>query len=97
VGTVMGWEDLNPSQYPPVILPVQPDARIGRMGQQSSCFTLHMHGAAPMDNPDMKVFRVPSDRKEPIRKELHRLGVNQFTAYADLDSLSKEIRRTWNI
>jgi hypothetical protein len=30
-------------------------------------------------------------------KELHRMKINQFTVFNDLDHLSKDIRRTWNV
>jgi len=32
-----------------------------------------------------------------LRDELHRLNINQFTTYYDLDHLSKEIKRCWGL
>jgi len=77
------------------VLPVRPDVVPGRIGQQSSCFTFHMHRAAPVDNPTLITIKVNASQKPVIRDELHRVNINQFTTYYDLDHLSKEIRRGW--
>jgi hypothetical protein len=86
--------DLNPKQEP-YVLPIRPDVIPGRIGQQSSCFTFHMHRAAPVDNSTMITVKVNAAQKNIIRAELHTVNVNQFTTYYDLDHLSKEIRRGW--
>jgi len=88
------WMELNPKQNA-YVLPVRPDVIPGRIGQQSSCFTFHMHRAAPVDNPTLITIRVNGSKKRTIRDELHRVNINQFTTYYDLDHLSKEIRRGW--
>jgi hypothetical protein len=79
----------------PYILPVRPDDAPGRIGQQSSCFTLHMHEAPSATNPTMTTIQVDASSKEPILEELHRVNINQFTTYYDLDHLSKEIVAGW--
>ncbi len=84
-------------QRAPVIIPVKPDNHLGRIGQQSSCFTLHMHNSMPRQNPTLKKIKVPSVAKPTLLKELHRMNVNQFTIFNDLDHLSKDIRRTWEV
>jgi hypothetical protein len=81
----------------PYILPVRPDILPGRIGQQSSCFTFHMHDSKPVTNETLIVISVPGNQKITIREELHRLNIDQFTAYYDLDHLSKEIRRTFGL
>jgi len=81
----------------PHILPVRPDIIPGRIGQQSSVFTLHMHRAASLENDTMSTICIDGGSKAAIRDELHRLNINQFTTYYDLDHLSKEIRRGWGI
>jgi dipeptidyl aminopeptidase/acylaminoacyl peptidase len=35
------------NDHNPHVLPVRPEVIPGRITQQSSCFTLHMHGARP--------------------------------------------------
>jgi len=80
---------------PPLILPVRPDNQAGRIWQQSSLFTLHMHESTPKTNSTLARIKIPAAKKEPIREELRRLNINQFSIYNDLDHLSKEIRRNW--
>ena len=79
------------------VLPVRPDVVPGRIGQQSSCFTFHMHCADPVSNPTLITINVKASQKSVIRDELHRVNINQFTTYYELDHLSKEIRRGWGL
>jgi len=81
----------------PHVLPVRPDVILGRIGQQSSCFTLHMHNALPTNNDSLVTIPIDADSKTALRDELHRLNINQFTTYYDLDHLSKEIKRCWGL
>jgi FRG domain len=82
---------------PPLILPVRPDSQPGRIGQQSSCFTLHMHNSKPTENKTLAKVKIPAPAKDTMLRELHRMNINQFTIYNDLDHLSKDIRRAWEI
>jgi hypothetical protein len=82
---------------PPLIVPVRPDNQPGRIGQQSSCFTLHMHESNPCGNKTLAKIKIPAGAKDDLLKALHRLNINQFTIYNDLDHLSKDIRRVWAI
>jgi FRG domain len=70
------------------IVPVRPDNRPGRIGQQSSCFTLHVEGALDRTNPTLFRFSVKHERKEKLLNDLRRLNVNQYTIFDDLDHLS---------
>jgi hypothetical protein len=88
------WSDPKTDHHPHV-LPVRPDIVPGRIGRQSSCFTLHMHGAPAAENDTLITILVDAKKKGDIRHELHRLNINQFTTYYDLDHLSREIRRSW--
>ena len=90
------WAD-GPKDCGRYILPVRPDLKPGRIAQQSSCFTFHMFGADDFGNDTLKTLQIAKDDKPTIRKDLERLNVNQFTAYYDLDHLSKEIRRVWGL
>ena len=90
------WETPKPERKP-YVLPVRPDVVPGRIGQQSSCFTFHMHRADPVDNPTLETIGVKGSEKPVIRDELHRVNINQFTTYYDLDHLSKETRRGWGL
>jgi FRG domain len=77
------------------VLPVRPNESPGRIAQQSSCFTLHMHEAPSARNPTMNTIAVDASSKDKIRQELHRVNINQFTTYYDLDHFSKEITKCW--
>lgn len=88
------WAEIE-KKWTPHVLPVRPDSMPGRIGQQSSCFTFHMHGAAPATNPTSLTIRIDRGSKRSILNELHRANINQFTTYHDLDHLSKEMIRGW--
>jgi hypothetical protein len=90
------WNDPK-ADHNPFVVPVRPDIVPGRIGQQSSCFTLHMHGAPPANNGTLTTILVEAGKKAEIRNELHRLNIDQFTTYYDLDHLSKEIKRCWGL
>ena len=90
------WESPKPNMRS-YVLPVRPDVVPGRIGQQSSCFTFHMHLADSVNNPTLVTVKVKASQKSVIRDELHRVNINQFTTYYDLDYLSKEIRRGWGL
>ncbi len=78
-----------------MVLPIRPDNQSGRIGQQSSCFTLHMHEAKACTNPTLERVKVPGKAKGLMLDELRKLNINEFTIYNDLDHLAQEIRRTW--
>jgi len=46
-----------------------------------------MHRAAPVNNPTLITIKVNASQKRVIRDELHRVDINQFTTYYDLDHL----------
>jgi hypothetical protein len=81
----------------PYILPVRPDVLPGRIGQQSSCFTLHVHRAPAVEIPTFITIVVDGEKKKEIRDELHRVNINQFTIFTDLEHLSREIRKSWGV
>lgn len=81
----------------PLVLPLMPDARAGRIFQQNSCFTLYMPGAVPQGNKMLEVFRIPAAKKRAIQIELRRMNINWYTLYLDLDNLAKELRSAWEI
>jgi hypothetical protein len=89
---------LWPRKYrSPLIIPISPDNRAGRSGQQNSRFTLHMHQSEPAGNQTLAKMKIPGDAKRRILKQLHRMNVNQFTIFNDLDHLSNDLKRAWNI
>jgi hypothetical protein len=90
------WEKVDPRKNS-YVLPVRPEVIPGRISQQSSCFTLHMHKAKPVENASMLTMSIAGEKKDDILDELRQLNINEFTIYADLDHLSKEIGTCWGI
>jgi len=82
---------------PPLILPIRPDNVPGRIGQQSSCFTMHMRDAKDYSDAAIGCIVVDAKSKSGIITELRRLNVTQFTVFGTLDHLSKEIRGAWEV
>jgi hypothetical protein len=91
------WLDPKVPDRPALVLPIRPDNQAGRIGQQSSCFTLHMHNAGSCPNPTLARIKVPGGAKSRMLDELRKLNINEFSIYNDLDHLSEEIRRTRNL
>jgi hypothetical protein len=83
----------------PWILPVRPDNQPGRIGQQSSCFTLHMHESEDCTNATLARFTIPAKAKADgaVLKELRQLNINEFTIYDNLDHLSSNIKNAWGV
>jgi hypothetical protein len=85
-----------------LIIPLRPDNQLGRIGQQSSCFTLHMPNLDAAKNPrsvkpKIQKIKIPKSAKSTLRSELRSLNINAFTIYYDLDHLSKAIRQSWGL
>jgi FRG domain len=57
------WHDLKRDHHP-YVLPVRPDIVPGRIGQQGSCFTLHMHNARPVSNETLITIVIDAGRKK---------------------------------
>jgi hypothetical protein len=92
----------NPRKVrPPLIVPLIPDNIPGRIGQQSSAFTLHMHKATSVTVPAGKLAKLKilaaGDAKRKMLDELLRMKINEFTIYNDLDHLSKDLKRVWGV
>jgi hypothetical protein len=52
-----------------------------------------MHESIPCGNKTLAKIKIPAGAKGSLLDELHRLNINQFTIYNDLDHLSKDIKR----
>lgn len=91
------WDEPEPERKP-YVLPVRPDLVPGRIGQQSSCFTLHMHNAEPVKSPTLVTFSVPAKNIRPTFAKNSTTSTSTSTpTYNDLDRLSKELKREWNL
>lgn len=86
------WNDGRYKQVGnPGILPVRPHTLAGRIDRQMSRFTLHCHGAKPGENGTLRSRRVSKHCKGRIRRQLERIGVNEFSVYHTLDRLVCDI------
>jgi len=91
--------DYDPRKHDPsyMILPVRPDNRPGRIGQQNSRFTLHGYGSEAKTNQTAIKCSVMATSKSDILAELRQLNINEYTIYNDLDHLSKTICDLWEV
>jgi hypothetical protein len=95
IGITFWHEPKNKWEPETLIIPVRPDNTAGRIGQQSSCFTLHMHKSESRNNPTLAQIKIPAEHKSKLRAELHSLNINRFTIFNDLDHLSAQIKQSW--
>lgn len=86
------------------VLPICPSARVGRIMQQGARFTLFMpyiesreHDKAFYFEFHLEKYRVPSDKKPQILKELLSAEIYEGTIYYDLDSLARSFKRIYDI
>ncbi|MCA9829821.1 MAG: FRG domain-containing protein [Dehalococcoidia bacterium] len=92
------WKEL-PDRLPRLVasIAVWPRLRDGRMSQQGSCFTLHPPAFHQRDEfshyPAGKLahFRIPSDSKYAIKRQLRHLGITETRLFPDLDHLVADL------
>lgn len=95
---IFSWEDA--SRFPKFIMPIRPDYMDARINAQSSCFTFHVPAQSELTeavNDTLRRFMIPAASKIRIRKELFLLGVDDFSIYGDLESLSRRLRTAHHI
>jgi hypothetical protein len=95
---IFRWQ--TPGDFPKCIIPVRPDHFDHRMSLQRSCFTLHIpdrHALTKAENGALRSFLIPGDAKEYIEKELFLLGIDDFSVYGDLESLSKRLKVAYRV
>jgi hypothetical protein len=56
-----------------------------------------MHNSEDRENDSLAKINIPFGAKKKLLSELHRLNINEFTIYNDLDSLSNVIKRAWDL
>lgn len=94
---IFDWAPEPGDQY---ILAIRPDHFDRRMNLQRSCFTWHVPGREVLNrthNTTLTAYRIPADRKGPIRDELRLLGVDEFSVYGDLPALAKALKATHEV
>lgn len=87
------------------IIPIKPDWQFRRMLQQASYFTLHTPNAENFNFGEEHVggynspstYEIPAVAKGILESELRRLGVHQASLFPELDSVAKEICKTFSL
>jgi hypothetical protein len=90
----------NEKQFPRFTFPFRPDHFDIRIAYQQSCFTFHVPNKAVItehENPTLKSFKIPMGEKPTIRRELSRLGIDEFRIYGNLENLAKRLKAAHNI
>lgn len=92
------WDD--GFKFPDFILPVRPDHFEKRVVLQRSYFTFHVPSHPRLttaENKSLRTFVVPSGAKPDLMEELLLLGIDDFSIYGDLESLSRRLRTAHGI
>ena len=86
-------------QKPIAIYPMHADQRIGT---QRSGFTIHGSNRRPLDEifrlnkpPILTRFDIPRASVQATRRELERVGIDETTAFPDLDGLGRSLCQKW--
>jgi hypothetical protein len=97
MSAIFQWN--NEVEWPKEILPVRPRSFDLRIVAQKGYFTFHPAGKPELtaaDNTSLKGFRIPKTSKEPLRRELDLLGIDEFTIFGDLDHLASRLKRAYS-
>jgi hypothetical protein len=84
-------------KFPAPILAIEGSRAIARMQWQRSVFTLHKNVTVPLEKlyPDaIKKIQIPHEVIKAAKEFLRISGMNEFTAFPDLDGLARYIRET---
>lgn len=95
---IFRWK--KPDNFPEFIIPVRPDHLDHRISLQRSCFTFHVpkrHVLTKEENKSLLSFFIPRAAKAHIKKELFLLGIDDFSVYGDLESLSRRLKAAYAI
>jgi len=85
----------NPLDYPEQINRFIPPIIDTRMATQQSVFTIQADPFEIIEDENLRELVIKSSSKEDIRKQLHRIGVNQVSLFPDLEGLSKNLTWVW--
>jgi len=66
-----------------------------RMAAQQSVFTIQNDPFKVVAGKNLTEFLIEGDSKEDIRKQLHRLGINQASLFPDVTGLTKNLTWVW--
>jgi hypothetical protein len=86
--------------FPNFVLPIRPDHFERRVILQRGCFTFHVQGRESLtkaENNSLLSFFIPKKSKPNIKKELFLLGIDAFSIYGDLESLSERLKFAYKV
>jgi FRG domain len=95
---IFHWKDVK--DFPDYIMPITPDYMDARINFQRSCFTFHVPKQpvlTSMENKSLNTFVIPRQFKKRMLDELFLLGVDEFSIYGDLESLSRRLKDAYKI
>jgi hypothetical protein len=98
VKVIAEWHD--PKNMPDYVFPIRPNFFDSRISLQRSCFTFHVEGKEILTtayNDSLKVYQIPKASKPAIRQELTHLGIDYFSVFGDLPSLSRTLQEQYNL
>jgi hypothetical protein len=87
-------------EFPDFIIPVRPDYFDRRITLQRGCFTFHVPKRRVLtknENPTLKCYLVPKEKKSKIARELAILGIDDFSIYGDLEHLSTSLKAAYKL
>lgn len=87
-------------QFPKFALPIRPYHFERRVSLQRGCFTFHVPSRERLtkaENNSLLSFFIPKESKSNIKKELFLLGIDAFSIYGDLESLSERLKFAYNV
>ncbi len=90
----------KPQRFPKFLLPIRPDHFERRISLQRGCFTFHVQGREKLTNAEnnsLRSFFIPKNSKPDIEKELFLLGIDAFSIYGDLESLSERLKFAYGV
>ena len=90
----------KPKNFPQFLLPIRPDHFERRLSLQRGCFTFHVPDRKELtkaENNSLLSFFIPKNSKPDIKKELFLMGIDVFSIYGDLESLSERLKFAYNV
>ena len=85
----------NPLEYSGEVIRFIPPIIDRRMAAQQSVFTIQKDPFEVIMGEKLTEFLINGDYKEPIRKQLHRVGINQASLFPDVEGLSRNLTWVW--
>jgi hypothetical protein len=92
---IYNWDD--DKDFPGFIMPIRPDFFDQRISRQQAYFTFHVPKRPTLtraENSTLTSVVVPANAKLHIEDELSLLGMNDFTAFGDLDRLADWLKKS---